>query len=174
MFLIFWSVWLKQNILEQTLTIFSIIAFIIKTKFSGNFCLKVNWYCPSDLLQLKKKIVFLFVCLTLDAIHMYSGVFTQRQSVTTIVAVVLSFYTIPVSFADLDRSATTVGSNCTLLHNNLPWLWFDFGSLDPHTQGSIALRPIFEKLFTGPKFWRKAKKFGVGRKAVYEIDPRCH
>ena len=34
-----------------------------------------------------------------------------------------------------------------------------------------ALRPTFEKLFTGTKVWRKARKFGVGCKTVYEIDP---
>ena len=34
------------------------------------------------------------------------------------------------------------------------------------------LCPTFEKLFTGAKVWRKAQKFGIGRKTVYEIDPR--
>ena len=33
-----------------------------------------------------------------------------------------------------------------------------------------ALRQTSEKLFTGVKVWRKAKKFGVGGKTVYEID----
>ena len=32
--------------------------------------------------------------------------------------------------------------------------------------------PNFEKLFTGAKVWRKARKFGVGRKTVHEIHPR--
>ena len=35
-----------------------------------------------------------------------------------------------------------------------------------------TLRPTFEKLFTGVKVWRKAQNMGVGRKRVYEIDPR--
>ena len=37
--------------------------------------------------------------------------------------------------------------------------------------GFVPLRPTFEKLFTGAKVWRKARKFGVGHKTVYEIDP---
>ena len=39
-------------------------------------------------------------------------------------------------------------------------------------QAICALRPTFEKLFTGAKVGRKAQKVGVGRKTVYEIDPR--
>ena len=38
-------------------------------------------------------------------------------------------------------------------------------------QNICALRPTFEKLFAGAKVRRKAQKFGVGLKTVYEIDP---
>ena len=38
-------------------------------------------------------------------------------------------------------------------------------------QTICALRPTFEKLFTGAKVRRKAQKIDVGRKIVYEIDP---
>ena len=34
------------------------------------------------------------------------------------------------------------------------------------------LRTTFKKLFTGAKVWHKVQKFGVGRKTVYEINPR--
>ena len=34
-----------------------------------------------------------------------------------------------------------------------------------------ALRPTFEKLFTGAKVRRKAQKMGAGRETFYEIDP---
>ena len=40
-------------------------------------------------------------------------------------------------------------------------------------QTVIALSQTFEKLFfTAVKVWRKAQKIGVGRRTVYEIDPR--
>ena len=38
--------------------------------------------------------------------------------------------------------------------------------------GFAPLRPTFEKLLTGAKVRPKEKKIGVGRKSVYEIDPR--
>ena len=38
-----------------------------------------------------------------------------------------------------------------------------------HTVG--ALRPTYEKLFTGAKVRRKVQKIAVWRKTVYEIDP---
>ena len=34
-----------------------------------------------------------------------------------------------------------------------------------------ALRPTFEKLFTGAKVQRKAQKMGAGRETFYEINP---
>ena len=34
-----------------------------------------------------------------------------------------------------------------------------------------TLRPTFKKLFTGTKVWRKARKFGVGRKTVLKSTP---
>ena len=37
--------------------------------------------------------------------------------------------------------------------------------------GYAPLRPTIEKLLTGAKVRRKARKFGVGRETVYEIDP---
>ena len=39
------------------------------------------------------------------------------------------------------------------------------------TPNFCALRPTFEKLLGGVKVWRRAQKFGVRRKMVYEIDP---
>ena len=39
-------------------------------------------------------------------------------------------------------------------------------------QAICALRPTFEKLFTGAKVGRKAQMVGVGRITVNEIDPR--
>ena len=33
-----------------------------------------------------------------------------------------------------------------------------------------ALRPTFEKLFTGPNVGRRARKIGTVRKTVYETD----
>ena len=49
---------------------------------------------------------------------------------------------------------------------------YNRGQFCTPTPNFRALRPTFEKLFTGTKVWRKARKFGVGRKTVYEIDPR--
>ena len=40
------------------------------------------------------------------------------------------------------------------------------------TPNFCALCPTFEKLFTGAKVRCKAQTIGVGRKTVYEIDPR--
>ena len=41
-------------------------------------------------------------------------------------------------------------------------------------QTICALRPTFEKLFTGAKVQRKAQKISVERKTVYEIDPSTY
>ena len=38
-------------------------------------------------------------------------------------------------------------------------------------QTICALRPTFEKLFTGAKVQHKGQKISVGRQTVYEIDP---
>ena len=39
------------------------------------------------------------------------------------------------------------------------------------TPNFCALRPTFEKLFTGAKAQPKAQKMGAGRETFYEIDP---
>ena len=58
--------------------------------------------------------------------------------------------------------------------NALLWtgykLWI-YNALYTPTPNFRALRPTFDKLFTGAKVQRKAQKIGVGRKSVYEIDP---
>ena len=42
------------------------------------------------------------------------------------------------------------------------------------TPNFCALRPTFEKLFTGAKVRRKAQTMGAGRETFYEIDPRTY
>ena len=41
-----------------------------------------------------------------------------------------------------------------------------------HKRFCCALRPTFEKLFTGANVRRRARKIGAGRKTVSEIDSR--
>ena len=51
-----------------------------------------------------------------------------------------------------------------------PWGQFHkwFCTLTPNF---CTLGPTFEKLFTGPNDGRRARKFGAGRKTVYEMEP---
>ena len=59
-----------------------------------------------------------------------------------------------------------------LEQNTQPALWGQFQKrFCALTPNFCALCPTLEKLFTGAKVWRKARKFGLGRKTVYEIDP---